>query len=162
MRNTWQHNGTMNNSWQQNHYNKQPNNTKLTQIRHQPNFTWNRALQTIYGEIQVSCRMKNDKQAWLSNEKHMTTQSLQQATKNTRLTQFHKQPKLTWNCVCQTIAVERQPSCRMKSVKQAWEYNEKHTIITTSNQTTLDLLNFISNSTSLGIMLVKLFTERSK
>jgi hypothetical protein len=71
----------MKNTWQHNHYNKQPNNTRLTQISHQPNFTWNHAGQTIYGEIQVICRMKNDKQAWEYNEKHMATKSLQQATK---------------------------------------------------------------------------------
>jgi hypothetical protein len=35
----------------------------------------------IEGEIQPSCRIKNDKQAREYNEKHMTTQSLQQATK---------------------------------------------------------------------------------
>jgi hypothetical protein len=56
---------------------KQPHNTGLTQIRHHGKLTWNRALQTICREIQESCRMKNDKY----NEKHMTTQSLQQATK---------------------------------------------------------------------------------
>jgi hypothetical protein len=64
-----------------NHYNKQPNNTRLTQIGHHGNLTWNRARQPIVGEPQRICRMKNDKQAWEYNEKHMTTQSLQQATK---------------------------------------------------------------------------------
>jgi hypothetical protein len=43
--------------------NKQPNNTRLTQIGHHGNLTWNRARQTIFGEIQLSCRMENDKQA---------------------------------------------------------------------------------------------------
>jgi hypothetical protein len=32
-------------------------------------------------EIQNSCRMKNEEQSLEYNEKHMTTQSLQQATK---------------------------------------------------------------------------------
>jgi hypothetical protein len=59
-------------------------------------------------------------------EKHMTTQSLQQATKNTRLTQIGQQCNLTWNCACKTIAVEPQLICRMKNDKQALEYNEKH------------------------------------
>jgi hypothetical protein len=71
----------MNYTWQHNHYNKQPNNTRLTQFRKQPKLTWNRACQTIAVEIQPSYRMKNDKQAWEYNEKHMATQSLQQATK---------------------------------------------------------------------------------
>jgi hypothetical protein len=57
------------------------NSTRLTQIGHQGDLTWNRARQTISGEIQVSCRMKNDKQAREYNENHMTTQSLQQASK---------------------------------------------------------------------------------
>jgi hypothetical protein len=53
---TSNHESTMN-------YNKQPSNIRLTQIRHQGNLTWNRACQTIAGEIQLIYRMKNDKQA---------------------------------------------------------------------------------------------------
>jgi hypothetical protein len=45
-------------TWQHNHYNKQPNNTRLTQIGHQGNLAWNHVRQTIVGEIQVSCRIK--------------------------------------------------------------------------------------------------------
>jgi hypothetical protein len=74
------HESTMINTWQHNHYNKQPNNNRLTQIGHHGNLAWNRARQTIAGEKQPSCRMKNDKQAWEYNEKNIT-QSLQQATK---------------------------------------------------------------------------------
>jgi hypothetical protein len=59
--------------WQHNYYNKQPNNTRLTQIWKQPNFTWNDACQIIAEEIQQSCRIKNDKQEWEYNEMHMTT-----------------------------------------------------------------------------------------
>jgi hypothetical protein len=47
---------------------------RLTQYHKQPNFTGNRAHQTIYREIQVSCKMKNDMQAREYNEKKMTTQ----------------------------------------------------------------------------------------
>jgi hypothetical protein len=57
----------------------------------------------------------------------------------TRLTQIGHQGNLTWNCAHQTIAGERQVSCRMKNDKQALEYNGKthnNTIITTSKQTT--------------------------
>jgi hypothetical protein len=64
-------------------------------------------------EIQNSCRMKNEEQALEYNEKHMTTQSLQQATKQHLTHQFSKQPNLTWNRTRQTIVVEIQPSCRM-------------------------------------------------
>jgi hypothetical protein len=78
---TSNHESTMKNTWQHNHYNKQPHNARLTQIRHQGNLTWNCAHQTIVREIQHSCRIKkNDKQAREYNEKHIT-QSLQQATK---------------------------------------------------------------------------------
>ncbi len=78
---TSNHESPMKNTWQHNHNNKQPNDTQLTQFSKQPKLTWNSAHQTIYGEIQPSCKMKNDKQAWDYNDKHMTTQSLQQATK---------------------------------------------------------------------------------
>jgi hypothetical protein len=57
----------------------------------------------------------------------MTTQSLQQATKQHRLTQIRHQGNLTWNGARQTIAGERQVSCRMKNDKQALEYNGNHT-----------------------------------
>jgi hypothetical protein len=62
------HEITMKNTWQDNHFNKQPNNTRLTQIGHQGNLTWNHARQTIVIEIQLSCIMKNDKQACGYNE----------------------------------------------------------------------------------------------
>jgi hypothetical protein len=76
---TSKHESTMKNTWQHNHYNKPSNNTRLTQIGHQGNLCWHRAYQTIAGKNQWICRMKNDKQAWEYNEKHMTTQSLQHA-----------------------------------------------------------------------------------
>jgi hypothetical protein len=75
------HESTIKHTWQHNHYKKQPNKTRLTQIGHQGNLAWNRAHQIIVNETQRICTMKNEKQAWEYNEKHMTTQSLQQATK---------------------------------------------------------------------------------
>jgi hypothetical protein len=112
---------------QHNHYNKQPNNTRLTQIGHQGNLTWNRARQTIAEEPQPICRMQSNKQAWEYNENHTWQHNhYNKRPNNTRLTQFRKQPKLTWNRARQTIAVERQGSCGMKNDKQALEYNEKH------------------------------------
>ncbi len=83
---------------------------------------------------------------------------------NTKLTQFWKQTKLTWNRARQTIVIEIQDNCRMKNDKQAWEYNEKHIThsITTSNQTTLDSLNLESKPTSLGMVPIKLLSETSK
>ncbi len=56
-------------------------------------------------EIQVICRMKNDKQAWEYNEKHMTTQSYNKQPNNTRLTQIWHQGNLTWNRAHQTIVI---------------------------------------------------------
>jgi hypothetical protein len=52
----------------------------------------------------------------------------------------------------------------MKNGKQALEYNEKHTttIMAAHNQTTQDLLKFVSNPTSLGMVPVKRLYERSK
>lgn len=44
------------------HHGKQANNTRLTQSRQEPNLTRNRSHQTIAGEVQPSCRMKNDGQ----------------------------------------------------------------------------------------------------
>jgi hypothetical protein len=48
---TSKHESTMKNTWHHNHYNKQPNNTRLTQIQHQGNLTWNLAPQTIERDI---------------------------------------------------------------------------------------------------------------
>jgi hypothetical protein len=49
----------------------------------------------------------------------MTTQSLQQASSNTTLTQIGHQGNLIWNRGCQSIVEERQASCRIKNDKQA-------------------------------------------
>ncbi len=38
-------------------YNKQPNNTRQTQIGHQGNLCWNCACQIVVVESQASCRM---------------------------------------------------------------------------------------------------------
>jgi hypothetical protein len=149
---------------QHNHYNKQPNNTTLTQIGHQGNLTRNRARQTIAAEPQLSCRMENDKQAWEYNEKHTWQHNhYNKQPNNTTLTQIGHQGNLTWNRARQTIAGEIQCSWRMKNDKQAWEYNEKHmTIITTSNQKILDSLKFVSKPTSLGMVPVKPLPQRDK
>jgi hypothetical protein len=60
---TKKHENTMKNTIQHNHYKNQTNNTRLTQFRKQTNFSGNGARQTIVGEVQFLCRMKNDKQA---------------------------------------------------------------------------------------------------
>jgi hypothetical protein len=60
---TSKHESTMKNTWQHHHYNKQQNNTRLTQNGHQGNLTWNRARQIIVEEPHRSCTMKNDTQA---------------------------------------------------------------------------------------------------
>jgi hypothetical protein len=134
--------------WQHNHYNKQPNNTPLTQIRHQGNLTWNGARQTIYGESQPSCRMKNDKQAWEYNVKHTWQHNhYNKQPNNTRLTQTRHHGNLTWNRARQTIYGEFQVSWRMKNDKQAWEYNEKH-MTTQSLQQATKQYSTHTNSTS--------------
>jgi hypothetical protein len=123
---TSKHESAMKNTWQHNHYNKQPNNTQLTQIGHQGNLCRNRSRQTIAEEPQDSCRIKNEskhestmKNTWQHNyyNKHPN---------NTRLTQICKQPNFTGNCAHQIIVVEPQVICRMKNDKQSWESNEKH------------------------------------
>jgi hypothetical protein len=70
--------------------------------------------------------MKNDKQALEYNIKHMTTQSLQQASNNATLTQIGHQGNLTWNRARQTIKGEIQPSCRMNMTSK-YESTMKNT-----------------------------------
>jgi hypothetical protein len=43
-----------------NPYNKQPKNTKLTQFCKQSHLTWNHACQNIVVEIQSNCETNND------------------------------------------------------------------------------------------------------
>jgi hypothetical protein len=121
---TSNHESTTKNTWQHNHYNKQPNSTRLTQIRHQGNLTWNRARQTIAGEIQPSCRMEKWQASmrvqWKNTWQH---NHYNKQPNHTRLTQIRHHGKLTWNRALQTIPREIQVSCRMKNDKQAWEYN---------------------------------------
>ncbi len=96
------------------------------------------------------------------HEKHDTNRHNKQPN-HTRLTQLRKESNLSWNRSHQTIALESQPSCRMKNDDEH-EITMKHTtpIVTTNKQTTLDSLNCVRNPISLGIIPLKLFMARSK
>ncbi len=160
---TSKHESTMKNT-QPNHYNKQPNNTRLTQIWHQPNLTWNGARQTIVVQRQVSCRMKNDQQAWEYNEKHIT-QSLQQATKQhqTHTSSTSRQSGLE---SCLSNYLWREPTYLQNEKWQAsmrvqWKTHD-NTIITTSNQTTLNSHKLDIKAISVGIVPVKLLLKSHK
>jgi hypothetical protein len=80
-----------------NHYDKQQNNNRLTQLSKGSNLIRHSSRQTIVPERQVRYRIKSDRPSISQSNRR------DKEPNNTRLTQLSKESDLIWDITCQII-----------------------------------------------------------